>query len=143
MFSGDVQSTGIHQIVLMLREPGVENPMETVTVTLKTTDSNAPDTVYSDDGTSSLAQLMEQPMIQAASGILVLFVLMGALILRGRGKNARSDVRRREAAEEMMLARGIDSLPSSRPTSERRVRTPQPPVRKERGGSMFEDYRRK
>ena len=117
--------------------------MDTVTVTLKTTDSNAPDIVDTGDETSSLALLMEQPMIQAAGGIVVLFILMGALILRGRGKNARSDLRRREAAEEMMLARGIDSLPSSRSASERRVRTPRPPVRKPRGGSMFEDYRRK
>jgi hypothetical protein len=86
---------------------------------------------------------MEQPVVQATAGILVLFILMGALILRGQGKNARADLRRREAAEEMMLARGIDSLPTSRVTSERQVRTPKPTVRRDRGGSMFEDYRRK
>ena len=142
MFSGDVQTTGTHQILLMVREPGAENPMDTVTVTLTTIDSNAPE-VLTVDETSSLSQLMEQPVVQAAAGILALFILMGALILRGQGKNARADLRRREAAEEMMLARGIDSLPTSRVTSERQVRTPKPTVRRDRGGSMFEDYRRK
>ena len=142
MFSGDVQTTGTHQILLMLREPGAENPMDTVTVTLTTVDSNAPE-VLTEDEASSLSQLMEQPVVQATAGILVLFILMGALILRGQGKNARADLRRREAAEEMMLARGIDSLPTSRVTSERQVRTPKPTVRRDRGGSMFEDYRRK
>ena len=126
----------------MLREPGAENPMDTVTVTLKTMDSNVPE-VSTEDETSSISQLMEQPVAQAAAGILVLFILMGALILRGQGKNARADLRRREAAEEMMQSRGIDSLPTSRLTPERQVRTPKPPVRKDRGDSMFEDYRRK
>ena len=140
-FSGDARNIGNHQILLSTREPGAENPMDTVTVTIKVGDSNIPETVATDENTASLSQMMENPLIQASAGILLLFVLMGALILRGRGKNSRSEERRRAAAEEMMLARGIDSSPTPQLISERQNRAP--PVRRDRGPSMFDEYRRK
>ena len=141
-FTGDVRSIGTHQILLSVREPGAENPMDTVTVTIETVDSNIPDTAETDEQTASLSKLMENPLAQASVGILVLFVLMGMLILRGRGKNARSEERRRAATEEMMFNRGVDSKPSPRLISESPKRTVAP-AQRDRSHSMFKEYRRK
>ena len=141
-FTGNVQDIGTHQILLSVREPGAENPMDTVTVKITTVDSNIPDTVATDENAASLSKLMENPLAQASVGILVLFVLMGALILRGRGKNARSEERRRAAAEELMGNRGVEIVPTPRLISERQNRSA-PPVQRARSRSMFEEYRRK
>jgi hypothetical protein len=116
--------------------------MDTVTVTIETVDSNIPDTAETDEQTASLSKLMENPLAQASVGILVLFVLMGMLILRGRGKNARSEERRRAATEEMMLNRGVDSKPAPRLISESPKRTVAP-AQRDRSHSMFKEYRRK
>ena len=141
-FSGSAREVGTHQIVLTAYEPGAEVPMDTVTVVLWTEDSNAPVIVVDSQQTSALTELAENPMVQAALGALVLFVLMGALMLRGHSRNVRSDAKRVARAEELRQSRGITTRSPTSPMIGQR--NAPPPVRKRNvNSSLFDDLRRK
>ena len=62
--------------------------MDTVTVVIRATDSNAP--VVDEDATSGslMDTLADNTMFQAAAAGLVLFVLMGSLMIRGQSRKA-------------------------------------------------------
>ena len=141
-FSGNARDTGDHQILLTAYEPGAEIPMDTVTVVLRTEDSNAPVTVYDSEESSAFTELAENPMVQAALGALVLFVLMGALMIRGHSRNVRSDAMRVARAEELRQSRGISNRSPSRPMIGQQ--NAPPTVRKRNvNSSLFDDLRRK
>jgi hypothetical protein len=141
-FSGNARDTGNHQILLTAYEPGAEIPMDTVTVVLRTEDSNAPVTVYDSEESSAFTELAENPMVQAALGALVLFVLMGALMIRGHSRNVRSDAMRVARAEELRQSRGISNRSPSR--SMIGQQNAPPTVRKRSvNSSLFDDLRRK
>lgn len=141
-FSGEGKTVGEHQLQLMAREPGADNPMATVTVTIIVSDSNAP-LVLVNDGTSSLMDYTENPLFQALLGGLVLFVLMGALVIRGQSKSKQHEQKRRARVEE--IHRQYASDETSTPTMlQRKAETTIPSsVRKNRGPSMFDNYKSK
>ena len=138
-FSGSAKDVGDHQLLLSAFEPGADYPMDTVTVVIRTTDSNAP--VVDEDATSGslMDTLADNTMFQAAAAGLVLFVLMGSLMIRGQSRKARDEARRMARAIEIRQARGIGELPR-REMVQQQV---QPRAPRERTSSMFDEFKRK
>ncbi len=137
-FSGEAKTTGNHQLLMTVREPGADHPMDTVTVLVIASDSNAPVEV-TEDNTDALSTLYEHPAAQAAFGVLVLIVLMGALVMRGKKKQARNDALRQVRADEFRAQRGITTTPTS-PMVQRAERLPSERVRT---SSMFDEFKRR
>ena len=137
-FSGTAKNVGNHQLLLSAREPGADYPMDTVTVVISTTDSNAPVETVTEDGGSAMDVLAQNSVLQAATGGLVLFLLMGLLMIRGRSKNARENERRMVRASELRQQRGITEMP-------RRNLVHQAPTasrNRDRSSSMFSEFKR-
>ena len=100
-FSGNAKDVGNHQLLLSAAEPGAEYPMDTVTVVIKASDSNAP-VVETDEAEGTLmAVVVDNTMVQAALAGLVLFFLMGTLMIRGQSRKARDAERRMMRAAEL------------------------------------------
>ena len=136
-FSGTAETVGQHQLLLSAAEPGAENPMDTVVVVVVATDSNAPIEVADETEGSVLETITESTVLQAALAGLVLFVLMGTLMIRGQSRRARDQERRMMRAAELRQTRGLADLPN------REMTQPRPAERQVRGGSMFDDFRRR
>ena len=138
-FSGNAKDVGDHQLLLSVSEPGAEYPMDTVTVVIKASDSNAP-VIVTDEAEGSLLTVMaDNRMFQAALAGLVLFVLMGTLMIRGQSRKARDAERRMMRAAELRQSRGIADLPSRDLVQQQ----PMPRVQRERTQSVFSDFRSK
>ena len=142
-FSGSARETGNHQLLLTVREPGADHPMDTVTFTVRAVDSTAPATSTADDETSAVANLSQNALVQAAGGVLVLLALMGLLVLRGQRKTRKADSDRLIRAKELMERRGIVDSPFDQV-----IRTPETPRHLEpstrgRSSSAFNDFKRR
>ena len=137
-FSGTAKNVGNHQLLLSAREPGADYPMDTVTVVISTTDSNAPVETVTEDGGSALDALAQNSVVQAATGGLVLFLLMGLLMIRGRSKNARENERRMVRANELRQQRGITEMPRRNLVQQ----APKAPRNRDRSSSMFSEFKR-
>ncbi|MEK9651103.1 MAG: S8 family serine peptidase [Poseidonia sp.] len=136
-FSGNARQTGNHQLLLSAREPGATHPMDTVTVMIKAKDSNEPVVVQDETDGSVMSVITENTMIQAALAVLVLFVLMGALVIRGQAKSARENERRARRVSEFRESRGMTELP------QRRMIQQQPPAPRPRQSSVFDEFRKR
>ena len=136
-FSGTAKSMGTHQLLLSAREPGATYPMDTVTVRIVASDSNAPVVATDDAGGSLITVVTDNTMVQAALAGLVLFVLMGMLMIRGKAKTDKENQRRMERVSQLRTQRGItEHHPGGmvqRPQTMARARPP----------SVFEEFRRK
>ena len=136
-FSGTATEVGNHQLLLTAREPGAEYPMDTITVVVMAQDSNAPVVIEDQTQSTIMVTLANNTMFQAALAGLVLFVLMGTLVLRGQSKNLRENERRMTRANEIRQQRGISESPVRSMVQDQRVRS------RERGASIFDDFRRR
>ena len=138
-FSGNAKVVGDHQLLMSVTEPGADYPMDTVTVVIEASDSNAPVAVSGDGDNALLTTLSENTMVQAALAGLVLFVLMGTLMIRGQSRKAREDERRMMRAAELRQSRGLGELPSRQLVQQQH----QPRAPRERTESLFSDFRSK
>ena len=136
-FSGTAKVMGTHNLLLSAREPGANYPMDTVTVTIEAEDSNAPVAVLDETEGSLLSVVTDNVMLQAGLAGLVLFVLMGALMMRGRAKNSKETLRRERRLSELREHHGITELPQ-RGMVQRPQTKPRAP-----SNSMFDEFRRK
>ena len=136
-FSGTAAAVGQHQLLLSAAEPGAEYPMDTVTVVIDASDSNAPVEVADEAESSLLETVKDNTLMQAALAGMVLFVLMGTLMIRGQSRRHRDQERRMMRAAELRQSRGLGELPR------RELMTQQTSGRQERNNSMFDDFRRK
>ena len=111
--------------------------MDTVTVVIQAIDSNAPVEIEEEAKSSMMDVLTESTMLQAALAGLVLFVLMGALMIRGQSRSIRDQERRLERAAEIRQNRGLVDMPSRDLVQQQHLGS-----RRERTNSMFDDFRR-
>ena len=111
--------------------------MDTVTVVIQATDSNAPVQIEDETEGSVMDALAENTMFQAAFAALVLFVLMGTLMIRGQSRSIRDQERRMERAAEIRQNRGLTDLPSRELIQQQHLER-----RRERNGSLFDEFRR-
>jgi len=137
-FSGTAKVTGTHQLQLSAREPGAEYPMDTVTVVIRATDSNAPVIIADEAEGSVLTAIIENPLVQASMAVLILFVLMGALMLRGRVKSAKENERRARRMADYRDTRGMVDLPQRTIVQQRA-----PPASRPRESSIFDEFRKR
>jgi hypothetical protein len=135
-FSGRATDVGRHQLLLSAAEPGAAYPMDTVTVVIDASDSNAPVEVSDDAEGSLLETVKDNTLLQAALAGLVLFALMGTLMIRGQSRRHRDQERRMMRAAELRQTRGLGELPR------RDLVAQQPASRRERTNSMFDEFRR-
>ena len=142
-FSGTARTDGTHQLLLSVREPGADHPMDTVTVTVQASDSSQP-TVSTDTGeTSALSQWSDNTTVQAAGAVMVLLSLMGVLVLRGQRKTRRAEKERLVRAEELRARRGItDDDYQPRPQLGERNRAASGPKRSNLN-STFDEFKRR
>ena len=104
-FDGVVRYAGTYQLVLVAKEPGSDIAMDTVSISLQAFDSNI---VIEEDNSadqSLLSSLMENAIVQAALGGLVLFFLMGMLVIRGNANKKKAAEERLERARELVSQR--------------------------------------
>jgi hypothetical protein len=96
---------GTYQLVLVAKEPGADVGMDTVSITLNAYDSNivVEEDMSGDEGL--LASIMENPIVQAAIGGLVLFFLMGMLMIRGNASKKKAAEERLERARDLISQR--------------------------------------
>jgi hypothetical protein len=103
-FAGNVKLLGDYNLVISAKEPGSEIAMDIVSLTLKVEDSRIVDEELNDQ-TDTINKLLKMPLVQAALGGLMLFVLVGALIVRGKASKIQSNIQRREHAEAVLKNR--------------------------------------
>ncbi|MDE0857749.1 MAG: hypothetical protein OSA38_04190, partial [Candidatus Poseidoniaceae archaeon] len=104
-FDGEVRYAGTHQLTLVAKEPGSEVGMDSVSITLEAWDSRI---IIEDDtsgDTGLFSAMLENPIVQAALGGLVLFILMGALIIRGSAGKEKEAEERLERARDLISQR--------------------------------------
>ncbi len=135
-FSGTATDVGRHQLLLSAAEPGAAYPMDTVTVVIDASDSNAPVEISDEAEGSLLETVKDNTLLQAALAGLVLFALMGTLMIRGQSRRHRDQERRMMRAAELRQTRGLGELPR------RDLVAQQPANRRERTNSMFDEFRR-
>ena len=103
-FAGDAKSLGNYDLIITAKEPGSDIAMDTVSITLNVKDSRIVDEKV-DDQTDLINKVLREPVAQAALGGLMLFVLMGALIIRGKANTIRRNTERREHAQVVLKNR--------------------------------------
>ena len=104
VFSGQVNQPGNFQLVITASEIGADFPLDTYTISLEATDSRL-ETETVDDQTDALNKLLKQQTVQAALAGLILFVLMGTLMMRGKSNSKRRNKERKKHAENVLKAR--------------------------------------
>jgi hypothetical protein len=104
-FAGEARSPSFLALYITIKEPGAEAAMDSATITMNIIDSRIEDQTAVVDETSSFNDVMEQPLVQALFGGLMLFFLMGMLIIRGNASKARHTLERNERAREVLTAR--------------------------------------
>jgi hypothetical protein len=103
-FSGKAESLGEFNLIVTAKEPGSNVAMDTESVSLVVDDSRIVDPQV-DDQTDLINKALREPLFQAALGGLMLFVLMGALIVRGKANTIRRNTERREHAQVVIKNR--------------------------------------
>tara|TARA_A100001234_G_C12388322_1_gene285230 strand:- start:56 stop:568 length:513 start_codon:yes stop_codon:yes gene_type:complete len=103
-FSGKAESLGEFNLIVTAKEPGSNVAMDTESVSLVVDDSRIVDPQV-DDQTDLINRALREPLFQAALGGLMLFVLMGALIVRGKANTIRRNTERREHAQVVIKNR--------------------------------------
>ena len=103
-FAGTANSLGSFDLVITAKEPGSNIAMDTVSIPLDVKDSRIVDEMV-DDQTDLINKALREPIVQAALGGLVLFVLMGALIIRGKANTIKRNIERREHAQVVLKNR--------------------------------------
>ena len=98
------KSLGNYDLIITAKEPGSDIAMDTVSITLNVKDSRIVDEKV-DDQTDLINKVLREPVAQAALGGLMLFVLMGALIIRGKANTIRRNTERREHAQVVLKNR--------------------------------------
>jgi hypothetical protein len=106
-------------------------------VVIDATDSNAPVVIAEDADSSIMTVMTENTMVQAAMAVLVLFVLMGTLMIRGRAKSARESERRARRVAEFRDTRGLTDLPQRNMVQQRA------PATRPRESSVFDEFRKR
>ncbi len=104
-FDGVARYAGTYQLVLVAKEPGSDIAMDTVSISLQAFDSNI---VIEEDNSADqglLSALMENAIVQAALGGLVLFFLMGMLVIRGNASKKKAAEERLERARDLVSQR--------------------------------------
>jgi hypothetical protein len=105
-FSGEGRAAGNFDLYIVIKEPGVDIAMDSVSINLRVFDTRIVDEGDSmNDETSALSGLIEMPIIQALLGGIVLFFLMGMLVIRGNSSKTRLAEERVEHAREVIAAR--------------------------------------
>ena len=79
--------------------------MDTVSITLKAYDSNIVVEEESSGDEGLLASILENAIVQAAIGGLVLFFLMGMLMIRGNASKKKAAEERLERARDLVSQR--------------------------------------
>ena len=105
VFTGEANYYGLHTLVLTATEPGSEVALDTVTISLDAMDSSIDVKPTKSSDNSDLQVLMENPLLQAAIGGLLLFFLIGLLIIRGKSNRVKDAANRQRRAEELVRAR--------------------------------------
>jgi hypothetical protein len=103
-FAGNANSLGDYNLIITAKEPGSDVAMDTVSLSLIVEDSRIVDEIV-DDQTDLINKALREPVVQAALGGLVLFVLMGALIIRGKSNTIKRNIERREHAQVVLKNR--------------------------------------
>ena len=103
-FAGSANSLGNYDLIITAKEPGSDIAMDTVSIPLVVKDSRIVDANV-DDQTDLINKVLREPVAQAALGGLMLFVLMGALIIRGKANTIRRNTERREHAQVVLKNR--------------------------------------
>ena len=103
-FAGSANSLGNYDLIITAKEPGSDIAMDTVSIPLVVKDSRIVDPNV-DDQTDLINKVLREPIAQAALGGLMLFVLMGALIIRGKANTIRRNTERREHAQVVLKNR--------------------------------------
>ena len=103
-FAGNANSLGDYNLIITAKEPGSDVAMDTVSLSLIVEDSRIVDEIV-DDQTDLINKALREPFVQAALGGLVLFVLMGALIIRGKSNTIKRNIERREHAQVVLKNR--------------------------------------
>mgnify|MGYP006082891219 FL=1 len=104
-FEGVARYAGNHQLVLVAKEPGSDVGMDTVSIELEVWDS-AIIIEDSNEGDENLfSSVVENPLVQAALGALVLFFLVGMLVIRGNANERRIAEERLERARDLVSQR--------------------------------------
>ena len=107
-FSGTILKTGKANLVLVAREPGSSQPMDTHSIKLEVFNSSIEQD--SDGAFSSLLQKgFNNPIGQALLGIGALALLMGLLVKRGSKKNRKIEELRQLKKEEFLRQRHSQS----------------------------------
>ena len=104
-FEGVARYAGNNQLVLVAKEPGSDVGMDTVSIELEVWDS-AIIIEDSNEGNENLfSSVVENPLVQAALGALVLFFLVGMLVIRGNANERRIAEERLERARDLVSQR--------------------------------------
>jgi len=103
-FSGKAEKLGDFNLIVTAKEPGSDIAMDTESIRLVVDDSRIVDPQV-DDQTDLINRALREPLFQAALGGLMLFVLMGALIVRGKANTIRRNSERREHAQVVIKNR--------------------------------------
>lgn len=105
VFNGEANSYGVHTLVLTATEPGSNIALDTVTISLDAMDSRIDVEPSQTDDTSYLEKLLDNQVVQAAIGALILFLLLGLLIIRGKAGRVKDSEERQRRAEQLVRAR--------------------------------------
>jgi hypothetical protein len=105
VFTGEATNYGLHTLVLTATEPGSNIALDTVTISLNAMDSSIDAKPSESNDNSYLEELLDNSLVQAAIGALVLFFLMGLLIIRGKSSRLKDAANRQMRAEELVRAR--------------------------------------
>jgi len=90
---------------LKATEPGSDVALDTVTISLKASDSSIDAEPSSSNDNSYFEEVLNNSLVQAAIGALSLFFLMGLLVIRGKANRVKEANNRQMRAEELIRAR--------------------------------------
>ena len=105
VFTGEANDYGLHTLVLTATEPGSNVALDTVTISLNAMDSSIDAKPSESNDNSALQEILDNSLVQAAIGGLVLFLLMGLLVIRGKSNRIKDATNRQRRAEELVRAR--------------------------------------
>ena len=105
VFTGEANVGGLHILVLKATEPGSDVALDTVTISLKASDSSINAAPSNSNDNSYFEEVLGNSLVQAAIGALSLFFLTGLLIIRGKSNKVKEAANRQIRAEELIRAR--------------------------------------
>jgi hypothetical protein len=105
VFTGEANIYGTHILVLKATEPGSDVALDTVTISLNAIDSSIYAEPSESNDNSYFQEVLDNSLVQAAIGALVLFFLMGLLVIRGKSSRLKEATNRQLRAEQLVRAR--------------------------------------